>query len=104
MVSGKIRIAIDTSAMDGRKAKGTAMVAHNIIFQLQRFKNDFEITLVHKHKEPDEVLYAQFHERVIPRVWTGIFGGVINEFLFFSMCWVNILLKRENISFKVVKP
>lgn len=91
----KLRIAIDTTMIDGRFAKGTAILARKEIEGLVKYKDEFEFTLVHKYKQDGVKLYENFNEIVIPRIWNGPMGGVINEFLFFVTFWIKILLGKE---------
>lgn len=91
------RIAIDTTMMDGRVAKGTAIVIRKHVEGLRVYKNEFAYTLIHKHAEPSDSLYQEFDEIIIPRIWKRVFGGVINEFLFFITYWFQILIGKKKI-------
>lgn len=90
----RIRIAIDSTMIDGRHAKGTAILARKEIQGLVNYKTEFDITLVHKFAFPEDPLYREFKEIIIPRIWNRLYGGVINEFLFFISFWIKIFLGR----------
>lgn len=83
MINNKISIAIDSTMMDGRTAKGTALVIRKLVNGLVGYKNEFEITLIHKFKQPNEKIYSEYNEIIIPRIWNFLYGGVINELIFF---------------------
>lgn len=80
--------------IDGRNAKGTAILARKEIQGLINYKSEFDITLVHKFAFPEDPLYKEFKEIIIPRVWNGPYGGVVNEFLFFLNFWIKISVGR----------
>lgn len=95
MSQKKPSIAIDSTMMDGRFAKGTGLVIRKTIQVLISYKDSFKFTLVHKQKQVNDSLYNDFNECIIPRIWDGPFGGVINELLFFISYWIKIFLRKE---------
>lgn len=90
-----IKIAIDTTYMDGRVAKGTSIVIRKHIEGLVKYKDKLDITLIHKFAQPNDPLYKEFKEIVIPRIWNFAFGGIINEFLFFLKYRLDIALGKK---------
>lgn len=90
----KIKIAVDTSMMDGRLGKGTATVIRENLKRFSDYKDKIDFTLVHKFKTDDEI-YKNFDEIVIPRIWNFFAGGVINELLFFLNYRLQILLGKK---------
>lgn len=91
----KPRIAIDTTMIDGRYAKGTAILARKEIEGLVKYRDEFDFTLVHKFSQPEDSLYKNFNEIIIPRIWNGPLGGVVNEFIFFLFFWIKFFLRIE---------
>ncbi|HUO56397.1 MAG TPA: glycosyltransferase family 1 protein [Candidatus Paceibacterota bacterium] len=83
MAPKKLSIAIDTTFMDRRRAKGTAIWIHEIVAELRNYRDEFDITLIHREKIPEEPLYHDFKEIVIPRLRLPKFSGFFSELLFF---------------------
>jgi len=79
----KLRIAIDTSYMDRRPGKGTATVIRHIAEELLKYREMFDVTLVHREPIPEDSLYGQFGELIIPRVQLPKFSGTFSELFFF---------------------
>lgn len=69
--------------MDRRPAKGTAIVIRKTVEELRRFKDVFDITLIHKEHIPEDPLYTEFKEVVIPKVRLPKFSGFFSELYFF---------------------
>lgn len=82
-MSTRYKIAIDTSIMDGRHAKGTGIQVRKLLEGLVQYKNEFDITLIHKQAAPEEEVYAEFKEIVIPRISLPKFSGFVSELYFF---------------------
>ncbi len=77
------RIAIDTSYMDRRPGKGTAIFIRHSIEELLRYRDEFDITLIHREPIPEEPLYREFREVIIPRLRLPKFSGFLSELFFF---------------------
>lgn len=83
MTQERPRIAIDTTYMDRRPGKGTAIVIRHSIEELRRYKDEFDITLIHRTPVPEDPLYREFRELIIPRVLLPRWSGFMSEALFF---------------------
>lgn len=79
----KPRIAIDTTFMDRRAAKGTAIVIRHTVEELRKYKDEFDITLIHREEIPEDPLYKEFKEIIIPRIKLPKFSGIVSEFVFY---------------------
>lgn len=79
----KPKIAIDTSCMDRRPAKGTAIFTRELIKGLVKYRDQFDITLVHRQKIPEDQLYKEFKEIIIPKISLPKFSTFFSELLFF---------------------
>jgi glycosyltransferase involved in cell wall biosynthesis len=79
----RISVAIDTTFMDRRNAKGTAIFIRESIAHLLPYKNEFDITLVHREVIPEDVLYREFNEIVIPKIPLPKGSRIISELFFF---------------------
>jgi glycosyltransferase involved in cell wall biosynthesis len=79
----KPRIAIDTTYMDRRPGMGTAIVIRRTVEEMRRYRDQFDITLVHREAIPEDPLYLEFNEIVIPRVRLPKFSGFFSELFFF---------------------
>lgn len=90
----KIKVAIDSSMMDGRYGKGTATVIKENLKRFVDYKDEIDFTLIHKFKTDDKI-YENFNEIIIPRIWDGFAGGFVNELLFFVNFWLKIFLGKE---------
>lgn len=79
----KLRIAIDTTYMDGRRAFGTAIFIRESVTALLPYRDEFDITLVHRDPVSDDPLYREFREVIIPRLPLPKYAGFFSELLFF---------------------
>ena len=79
----KIRLAIDTTYMDRRPGKGTAIVIRGTVEELLKRRDEFDITLIHKEAIPEDPIYGQCKEIIIPRIPLPKFSGFFSEFFFF---------------------
>lgn len=79
----KLRIAIDTTYMDGRRAFGTAILIRESVTALFPYRDEFDITLVHRGPVPDDPLYREFREVIIPHLPLPKYAGFFSELLFF---------------------
>jgi len=86
----KPTLAIVTSVIDNRQARGTALVARNFLKYLDEIKNDFEITLIHHTKNDDEI-YRKYNELIIPNYRFLVASTMLNEVLF----WLKLILKGQ---------
>ena len=78
----KIKVALMSYTMDGRQAKGTALIAHKLIEHILD-DDRFEFTLVHYEKN-DDPLYKRAREIVIPHIPRLPFGTrFVRTMLFF---------------------
>jgi glycosyltransferase involved in cell wall biosynthesis len=81
--SYKPTIAIETTYMDNRPAKGTAILIRNLVHQLVAYKDQFDITLIHKEKVPHDPIYSEFKEIIIPKIKSPKYSGIVSELWFF---------------------
>ena len=77
----KPRIAIVTSCMDNRPARGTALVARRFVERLEQYRDQFDFTLIH-HNKTEDPIYQQYPELIIPNVWFPFGRTMCNEMLF----------------------
>lgn len=61
----KLRVAIDTSFMDGRPGMGTAVFIRKTVEYLRAHRSELDITLIHRKKIPDDPIYQEYKEIVI---------------------------------------
>lgn len=66
-MNAKPRIGLLTSSIDGRRGRGTALVARKLLEDLLVFRDRFDFTLVH-HDKSDDPLYTQYKEVLIPKL------------------------------------
>jgi len=83
MEKRKLKVAIDTTYMDRRNAKGTAIFIRECVAQLVHYKNELDITLIHRESIPEEPLYSQFKEIIIPHIKLKRGSRLISELIFF---------------------
>ncbi|MDB5238024.1 MAG: glycosyl transferase group 1 [Candidatus Kaiserbacteria bacterium] len=79
----KIRIAIDTTYMDRRPAMGTAIWIRQTVIELLPYRSEFDITLIHREKIPEDPLYSEFKEVIIPRIRLPKYASFFSELFFF---------------------
>jgi glycosyltransferase involved in cell wall biosynthesis len=79
----KIRLAIDTTYMDRRGGKGTAIVIRHTVEEMLKYREEFDITLVHKEAIPEDPIYKEFKEIIIPHVRLPKFSKFFSELWFF---------------------
>lgn len=79
----RIRVAIDTTFMDRRRAFGTAIFIRESVRALLPYRDEFDITLIHREAIPEDPLYREFREVIIPRVRLPRFSGFFSELYFF---------------------
>lgn len=68
--------------MDNRPGKGTAIVMRRQVEALVQ-SGQFDITLIHKERVPEDELYKTCHEIIIPTVRLPKFSGFFSELWFF---------------------
>lgn len=66
MTARKPRIALMTSAIDGRMAKGTAIVARKCVEALLEHRDEFELTFIHYEKCDDPIYRHGVREVILP--------------------------------------
>lgn len=66
MADKKIRIAVMTHTIDGRKAMGTAVVARKTVEALLAHRDEFDITFVHYEKTDDPIYTHGVREVILP--------------------------------------
>ncbi len=66
----KIRLALLTYTIDGRRAKGTAVVARKSV-EAVLSRDEFDVTLLHFEKDDDEVYAGSAREVLFPRFRWG---------------------------------
>ncbi len=86
----KPKLAIITSVIDNRDARGTALVARQLLSYLSEIKNDFEITLIH-HTKSDNAIYKEYREFIIPKLKLPIASTLISEAVF----WLRLRLQNK---------
>ena len=76
MIEGgeKIRVGLMTYAIDGRKAKGTAVVARKSVEALLRARDRFDLTFLHFEKSDDWVYQHGVREVIFPTFRWRIFN------------------------------
>jgi methionyl-tRNA formyltransferase len=79
----KVRVGIDTTFMDGRAAKGTAIFIRELLEGLKSYKDELDITLIHRESVPQDPLYVAYKEVVIPKVPLPRGSGPVSELLYF---------------------
>lgn len=79
----KISLAIDTTFMDDRTAKGTAVFIREFVSQLDRYKDEFDITLVHRKHISGDDLYKNFNEEIIKKIPFPKGSMPLSELVFF---------------------
>lgn len=87
MTDRKKTIAIFTTYMDRRPGKGTAIFTHRIVEGLVKYKDDFDITLIHAEKIPEDSIYKNFKEIILTKVSTPKKKMFFSELLFFIQTW-----------------
>ena len=65
MSNKKISVAIDTTFMDRRTAKGTAIFIRESIIKLLPYSDFLDITLIHRESIPEDELYKKYKEIII---------------------------------------
>lgn len=63
----KPRIGLLTSTIDGRRGRGTALVARKLLEELLVFRDRFDFTLVH-HEKSNDSFYTKYKEVLIPKL------------------------------------
>jgi alpha-1,3-rhamnosyl/mannosyltransferase len=90
------KIALMTYAIDGRQAKGTALVARKVTERLlHSYQGEFDFTLVHYDHSDDPIYTMGAREMVMPKFPHLPFGTRFVRFLLF--CW-----KYRNEPFDIV--
>lgn len=79
----RLKIAIDSTFMDRRPAKGTAIVIRDNVNELLSRPEIFEVTLIHREKIPEDPTYSKALEIIIPKIPTPKWSGWISELFFF---------------------
>ena len=69
--------------MDRRPGKGTAIVIRHTVEELRAYRDRFDVTLIHREHIPEDPLYKEFNEIIIPRVRLPKFSGFFSELWFF---------------------
>lgn len=64
----KPRIGLVTTFMDRRPGMGTAIAIRGLVQHLLPYRDEFEITLIHRESIPEDSLYREFGEVVEPKV------------------------------------
>lgn len=81
MPDKKIKIALMSYVVDGRRGKGTALYAQKLIEQMLSDER-FDFYLVH-YKKSDEPIYARAKEIIMPRIRLPYGSHFISQLLFF---------------------
>ena len=63
----KIRVALMTYAIDGRQAKGTAVVAQHWTEALLEARDRFDLTFIHYEKSSEDIYNHGVREVILPR-------------------------------------
>lgn len=83
MSNKKISVAIDTTFMDRRTAKGTAIFIRESVTKLLPYSDLLDITLIHRESIPEDELYKKYKEIIIPRISLPKGSRIVSELLFF---------------------
>lgn len=86
----KPRIALVTSVIDNRTARGTALVARRLLEGLIPYADEFDITLIH-HEHTNDPVYQHYQEQTIPHLRT-LDKQVLREALF----WTKHIMTEES--------
>lgn len=92
----KPHIGLITSAIDNRRARGTALVARKYLENLTSYRDKYDITLIH-HEPCNDPLYAEFKEVLIPHLPKPFDRQLFREAAF----WIGLTFKKE-LSFDVI--
>ncbi len=68
MKDKKISLAVFTTYMDRRPAKGTAIFIRKFVEELKKHKDFYDVTLIHHEPIPEDPIYKEFQEIVLPRI------------------------------------
>lgn len=79
----KIRVAIDTSFMDRRPGMGTAVFIRKTVEYLRAYRDELDITLVHRESILEDPLYQEFNEIIVPQLPVPKGRKLLSELLFF---------------------
>lgn len=79
----KPRVALMTYAVDGRKAKGTAIVARKSVESLIRHADEFDITFIHFDKTEDPIYAHGIKEVILPRFRFNVFNRRFFRMLYY---------------------
>lgn len=75
-----------TQALDGRRAKGTALVARKTIELLLRHQDEFELTFIHFKPTEDPIYEQGIRELLFPRLPGMFHRGPLEQMAFFLRC------------------
>ncbi len=81
----KIRLALMTSTIDGRLAKGTAVVARKCVETLLKHRDEFELTFIHYERFDDEIYQHGVREIIIPEFRFRVFNRRSLRFMYFIL-------------------
>lgn len=79
----KICVAIDTSSMDRRPGMGTAIFTRSVIQNLLPYRDVLDVTLVHRQSIPEDPIYKEFNEIIIPKIRTPKLSNLISDIWFY---------------------
>ena len=70
----KIRVALMTYTIDGREAKGTAVVARHWTEALMKVRDRFELTFLHYEKSHEDIYNYSVREVIFPEIPVPLFN------------------------------
>lgn len=89
-MSNRIRVALITTNIDNRKARGTSLVARRFLERIPNFDSEFEFTLIHEIKT-DDPIYKRYPELIMHRFHLPFASAMISEAWF----WLNHRLRND---------
>lgn len=81
----KIRVALMTSTVDGRPAKGTAIVARKCIEVLLARRDQFDLTFIHYEKSDDSIYAHGIREIILPTFRWGFLNRRLLRFMWYML-------------------
>ncbi len=82
----KPKIGIFTTLMDRRIGMGTAVGIRGFVDHLERYRDEFDFTLIHKEAIPEDPTYGRFPEIIIKQLRLPKYRGFFSELWFYLTC------------------
>ncbi len=77
-MSKRIRVALITTNIDNRRARGTSLVSRRFLERISSFSSEFEFTLIHEIKT-DDPIYNKYPELLMRRFHLPFASAMISE-------------------------